>query len=49
MHSQQIEELGYGYILTNDHVLGASTALWVNGQGLYTSETAFHESLVLFG
>ena len=46
--AQAVEELGYRHILAYDHVLGASTANrpgWVG----YTSDSLFHEVMVLFG
>jgi probable F420-dependent oxidoreductase len=48
-YAQQVEAIGYQHILVYDHVLGASTASRPDWQGPYTSETAFHEPLVLFG
>jgi probable F420-dependent oxidoreductase len=46
--AQAVEELGYRHILAYDHVLGAGVDTRPGWQG-YTSETAFHEVLVLFG
>ena len=48
--AQAAESLGYGYIVTYDHVLGAQHAdrdpkLW----GPYTEHHPFHEPFVLFG
>jgi probable F420-dependent oxidoreductase len=48
-YAQHVEAMGYRHILVYDHVLGASTASRPDWQGPYTSETAFHEPLVLFG
>ena len=41
--------MNYQYILTYDHVVGASTATRPDWRGPYTSDTLFHEPLVLFG
>ena len=48
-YAQAVEEMGYSHILTYDHVLGASTTTRPNWDGPYTSDTPFHEPLVLFG
>lgn len=48
-YAQAVEEMGYSHILAYDHVLGASTTTRPNWDGPYTSETSFHEPLVLFG
>lgn len=48
-YAQAVEEMGYSHILVYDHVLGASTTTRPNWDGPYTSETSFHEPLVLFG
>jgi len=42
------ESLGYDHILAYDHVIGASTQSRPDWQGPYTSESMFHEPLVLF-
>lgn len=42
------ESVGYDHILAYDHVLGANTASRPNWAGPYTSESLFHEPLVLF-
>ena len=42
------ESLGYDHILAYDHILGASTQSRPDWQGPYTSESMFHEPLVLF-
>jgi probable F420-dependent oxidoreductase len=46
--AQAVEGLGYDYILTYDHVLGASTENR-HGWTRYSSEDMFHEPFVLFG
>jgi probable F420-dependent oxidoreductase len=46
--AQAVEGLGYDYILTYDHVLGASTEHRPGWRG-YSSESQFHEPFVLFG
>jgi probable F420-dependent oxidoreductase len=48
-YAQAAEEMGYSHILAYDHVLGASTATRPGWRGPYTSESQFHEPLVLFG
>ena len=42
------ESLGYQHLVAYDHVLGANTASRPNWLGPYTSESLFHEPLVLF-
>lgn len=48
-YAQAAEQLGYSHILAYDHVLGASTKNRPDWRGPYTSDTMFHEPLVLFG
>lgn len=48
-YAQAVEDMGYRHILIYDHVLGASTATRPDWRGPYTSETMFHEPMVLFG
>jgi probable F420-dependent oxidoreductase len=48
-YAQAVEGMGYNHILAYDHVLGASTATRPAWTGPYTSETLFHEPLVLYG
>jgi probable F420-dependent oxidoreductase len=48
-YAQAVEAMGYRHILAYDHVLGASIATRPDWRGPYTSETPFHEPLVLFG
>jgi probable F420-dependent oxidoreductase len=48
-YAQQVEAMGYQHILVYDHVLGAGTASRPDWDGPYTSETPFHEPMVLFG
>ncbi|SRR6266508_4451849 len=47
-YAQAVEQMGYRHILAYDHVLGASTRNRPGWRGAYTSETSFHEPLVLF-
>lgn len=47
-YGQAAEQLGYSHILAYDHVLGASTKNRPDWRGPYTSDTMFHEPLVLF-
>jgi probable F420-dependent oxidoreductase len=48
-YAQAVEEMGYTHILAYDHVLGASVRNRPDWSGPYTSDTMFHEVLVLFG
>lgn len=48
-YAQAVEEMGYTHILAYDHVLGASVRNRPDWRGPYTSDTMFHEVLVLFG
>jgi probable F420-dependent oxidoreductase len=48
-YAQTAEALGYSHILIYDHVLGASTANRPSWTGPYTSDTPFHEPMVLYG
>ena len=47
-YAQAADELGYDYLLTYDHVLGADPSRHTL-TGPYTHETQFHEPFVLFG
>lgn len=44
----EAETLGYRHLLAYDHVLGANTVSRPDWVGPYTSESLFHEPLVLF-
>ena len=49
-YAQAAEELGYDYLLTFDHVLGANPDRpggWVGRP--YTHQSLFHEPFVMFG
>jgi probable F420-dependent oxidoreductase len=48
-YAQAVEGMGYNHIVAYDHVLGASTETRPDWSGPYTSETLFHEPLVLYG
>jgi len=48
-YAQAAEDMGYSHILAYDHVLGANIASRPGWRGPYTSETQFHEPVVLFG
>ncbi len=48
-YAQEVEALGYRYILAYDHVLGADPSVRPDWSGPYTSESMFHEPFVLFG
>lgn len=47
--AQGAEELGFDYLLTYEHILGAETASYPEQSFLYGHEDAFHEPMVLFG
>lgn len=47
--AQAVEEIGYHHLATYDHVLGANTANRPDWDGMYTSESFFHEVFVLLG
>lgn len=48
--AQGIESLGFDYLLTYDHVLGADPAHYTDGRKfVYTYQDPFHEVFVLFG
>ncbi len=44
-----VEDAGYHHLAIYDHVLGADVSRRPDWRGPYTSETPFHEVLVLFG
>ena len=46
---QQIEDIGFDHIGIYDHVLGADTNYYRDWRGPYTSESMFHEPMVLYG
>lgn len=48
-YAQAVEESGYNHLLIYDHVLGAGTGTRPDWSGPYTSQSLFHEPLVLFG
>lgn len=46
---QAIEDMGYDYVLTYEHVLGANPAHYDDGRHfVYTHEDAFHDPFVLY-
>lgn len=47
--AQAVERCGLGYIDVFDHVLGADRSSRPDWPGVYNSEHAFHEPLVLYG
>lgn len=47
-YTQAAEEMGFTHILAYDHVIGADLTNRPDWKGPYTSETMFHEPLVLF-
>jgi probable F420-dependent oxidoreductase len=48
-YGQAVAELGFDHVLAYDHVLGADPAGHPGFAGPYTSESVFHEPLVLYG
>jgi probable F420-dependent oxidoreductase len=47
-YAQAVEGLGYGHIVTYDHILGANPKRAQPWTGPYTYQDAFHEPFVLF-
>jgi probable F420-dependent oxidoreductase len=48
-YAEAAQDLGYAHLLAYDHVLGADPEAYAPWAGPYTSNTMFHEILVLFG
>jgi probable F420-dependent oxidoreductase len=48
-YAQAAEEMSFSHLVVYDHVLGADTSAYPGWTGPYTSETMFHEVMVLFG
>lgn len=48
-YAQAVQQLGFAHLGIYDHVLGADTSVRPNWSGPYTSESLFHEPMVLFG
>ncbi len=48
-YAQAIEGMGFDYLLTYEHVLGANPERPGGWRGIYTYRDAFHEPFVLFG
>src|SRR3954447_25612115 len=48
-YAEVAQDLGYLHLLAYDHVLGADPEAYAPWSGPYTSNTMFHEILVLFG
>ena len=44
-----VEEIGFDHLGIFDHVLGADTSHYQDWRGPYSSESMFHEPMVLFG
>lgn len=47
-YAERAEALGYDHVIAFDHVLGANTASRPDWRGPYTSQSMFHEPLVLY-
>lgn len=47
-YAQGLEELGYDYLLTYDHILGADESVYPEQKFIFTYKDAFHEPMVLF-
>ena len=48
-YAQAVQQMGFNHLMVYDHVLGADTSARPNFRGPYTSESLFHEPMVLFG
>jgi len=48
-YTQAVQQLGYQHLMAYDHVLGADPAGHPGWSGPYTSESQFHEPMVVFG
>ena len=48
-YAQAVEQLGFQHLMVYDHVIGADTSVRPGWTGPYTSESQFHEPMVLFG
>jgi probable F420-dependent oxidoreductase len=46
---QAVEDMGYDHLVIYDHVVGADTSVRPDWRGPYTSDTMFHEPMVLYG
>jgi probable F420-dependent oxidoreductase len=48
-YAQAVQQMGYEHLVAYDHVLGADTSVRPGWSGPYTSDSMFHEPMVLFG
>ena len=48
-YAQAVQQMGYEHLVAYDHVLGADTSVRPDWSGAYSSESLFHEPMVLFG
>jgi probable F420-dependent oxidoreductase len=48
-YAQAVHEMGYTHLAVYDHVIGADTSTRPGWSGPYTTESLFHEPMVLFG
>lgn len=48
-YGQRVEQLGYGHILSYEHVVGADPAVHVGWAGPYSVASTFHEIFVVYG
>ncbi len=48
-YAQAVQDMGFEHLLVYDHVLGADVSAHAGFSGPYTSESMFHEPMVLFG
>jgi probable F420-dependent oxidoreductase len=48
-YAQAVQAMGFSHLEVYDHVLGADTSVRPSWTGAYTSESLFHEPMVLFG
>ena len=47
-YAQGVEELGFDYLLTYEHILGAERAAYPDQPFIYDHQDQFHEPMVLF-
>jgi len=48
-YAQAVQQMGFEHLVAYDHVLGADTSVRPGWSGPYTSQSMFHEPMVLFG
>jgi probable F420-dependent oxidoreductase len=48
-YAQAVQQMGFEHLVAYDHVLGADASVRPGWSGAYSSESLFHEPMVLFG